>query len=349
MSGDRVLQESSSPPNTLIQLHNPFPINSTQQLPPPKDTGNPTNKRRRRRNPTKEAAWIWYSRNPNDLSLFRRRGIAAKLELLQKQPVTKVNHIHYVNMDTNPQRREFMEGWLRQQSIPYSRHQGQPGEPNICTKQRNLNDRQCIGISGLARTMIGLLKEKEEDSRMGTKNIDNSTVTMTTTTTTEGQQLQQHQQEEQEVLTLVLEDDISITPANMTRLLKSISMVPKDWDIIRWDCHGEIPRSFPWINDYVFRASYQYLQQHHNNNNNDTYTCQESRGHPCWFCGGTHTMLWRESSIPKLQTAWDQRPYHDIDCRLVKANIDLVGYCVQLNVVQLYHPEGEASNIPIHG
>jgi hypothetical protein len=247
-----------------------------------------------------DTTWIRYSKFP---ILHRRNGIANVSIPPEKRqgPLSKVDRIYYINMEKNPQRRNFMESWLSKQSIPYERIKARRGEREACIESKNWDKYRCKGIAGLAKTNIGIMD----------------------TFNTTG-------------ITLILEDDFYISPANMTRLMQSVAMVPNDWDIIRWDCHGFIPPTFPWINDYVFQASYNYIDG-----------CNYTNGDTCWFCGGTHAMLWRDSSIDKLRATWDQRPYNDIDCRLVEAT-NLVGYCIQNNVVQVHHPEGEISNIPIN-
>jgi hypothetical protein len=247
-----------------------------------------------------DTTWIRYSEFPN---LHRRNGIANVSIPPEKRqgPLSTVDRIYYINMEKNPQRRDFMESWLSKQSIPYERFRGRRGDRDVCIESKNWDKYRCIGISGLAKTNIGVMD------------------TLNTTG-----------------ITLILEDDFYISPANMNRLLQSVAMVPNDWDIIRWDCHGFIPPTFPWINDYVFQASY-----------NDIDGCNQTDGATCWFCGGTHAMLWRDSSIDKLRASFDQRPYNDIDCRLVD-DTNLVGYCVQNNVVEIHHPQGEVSNIPIN-
>jgi hypothetical protein len=64
----------------------------------------------------------------------------------------------------------------------------------------------------------------------------------------------------------------------------------------------------------------------------------------CYFCGGTHAMLWRHSSVHKLDKVWSRRPFDDVDCLLTTPK--LKSYCVNIGVGSFSHPKGEESNIP---
>ena len=72
------------------------------------------------------------------------------------------------------------------------------------------------------------------------------------------------------------------------------ALVPRDWKIIRFDCWGYRPFTFPItksIGDIeVFRTAHSVPCD----------TCEEdeiSSDGKCWLCGGTHDMVYRHSSL----------------------------------------------------
>jgi hypothetical protein len=131
--------------------------------------------------------------------------------------------------------------------------------------------------------------------------------------------------------TLVFEDDFYVQKDLLQAVQATLQVVPEDWDIIRWDCVGPIRSSFPMIINTtamtVFRAAH-------------LLPCQEPT---CTFCGSTHAMLWRNTSLPKIEVIWAKQPYNDIDCRLVTNEIN--GYCVNMNLGLNRAPSGESSDI----
>ena len=123
--------------------------------------------------------------------------------------------------------------------------------------------------------------------------------------------------------TLVLRGTYKVT--NLTLLEQSISMVPDDWDVIRWDCQGEVPSSFQHVNDHVFRSSEYFPNS--TIDNNKAIPCDWASG-KCWYCGGSHVMLWKGTSVKKLRDLWGGDGYMDADCQLVHApNVN--SYCIQ--------------------
>ena len=247
---------------------------------------------------------------------------ATSIQTHRHQQKLKFDRIYYINLPNAKQRKEFTESWLSLQSnftgIPYQRVEAQRGIPgSTCVTEKNISASRCIGISGLSQTVINI--------------IDNYN--------TSG-------------LTFIMEDDYLIY--NFSRLEESVSLVEKidpNWDVIRWDCNGDIPSSFTWIyeksNLPVVRANA------YKPNSTQLIKCQETKRKVCWMCGGTYAMLWNgrrkhgrdANSLDKLKHIWNQRPYQDIDCRLVHSpNIN--GYCIQLNAGQFHHPTGEESSIP---
>jgi hypothetical protein len=132
------------------------------------------------------------------------------------------DRIYYNNLETNPQRRTAMEAWLGKQPIPFQRIKAQVGEEGICVKANSNRPGRCPGVSGVARTNIGI--------------IDHQNTTG---------------------LTLVLEDDFLVY--NFTLLEESLRLVPADWDVVRWDCwhwEKEIPATFQWVDDVVFQTAH---------------------------------------------------------------------------------------------
>ena len=98
--------------------------------------------------------------------------------------------------------------------------------------------------------------------------------------------------------TLIIEDDMLPSDINLTLLKNAIKIVPPDWELIRFDCWHMESFEFQWVNPIVAAT--------------DTYNvrgCNVS-SRPCgkMFCGGTHSLLVRPSSVPKLAEMWSQKP-----------------------------------------
>ncbi len=115
-------------------------------------------------------------------------------------------------------------------------------------------------------------------------------------------------------ISLILEDDVMV---NTSRIPQVIRDVPNDWDVIRFDCWGHVPMSFQYVTPFVYKTRH-------------VSWCLWN----CNFWGGTHAMLWRGTSIPKLKEIWSQKPHDDIDGRLTSNEIN--SYCVQKNIAHLY-------------
>jgi hypothetical protein len=230
-----------------------------------------------------------------------------------------IDRIYYINLKFNLQRDKFMQNWLSQQRLPFQRIEGNVGSPNdVCVDKKNTFPEPCQGISGLARTNIGILQHENTTG-----------------------------------LTLVVEDDFAI--CDIGRLEESIKLVPKDWDIIRWDCLSwednkllQVPRSFHRPSPHVFRTA-------HSNSSSTHPKCDPSF-ESCHYSGGTHVMLWRgdrhgngrgssSSSKEKLVKVWSEQPYNDIDYRLMTHEIK--SYCVNLPepIGYFHRPAGEFSNV----
>jgi hypothetical protein len=126
-----------------------------------------------------------------------------------------IDRIYYINLEKNSLRRQGMEFMLQQQFIPFKRIPARIGVTDQCAKSAN-NTNKCRGVSGLARTLVGMLNEENTTG-----------------------------------LSLVLQDDLMLTDPGLQRLQESIKMVPDDWDLIRFDCWQTEWVSFNKINKYV--------------------------------------------------------------------------------------------------
>ena len=226
-----------------------------------------------------------------------------------------IDRIYYINMDKNQGRRAFMEGWLSKQTIPFERISGRAGDPSSDTCQQGKADPdRCRGIAGLAKTVV-------------------STIESYNTTG----------------LTFVFEDDYFAV--NISRLEESIAVVPDDWDILRFDCTGYIPSDFPILhveagNELQIKTVFE---TRHDKGQPPCNATEEKR---CWFCGGTHAMVWRGGeSVQKLRKLWSRQPYDDIDCDLTHQveTYNVTSYCInfpQGQGVISKKIEGEISDIP---
>jgi hypothetical protein len=149
-------------------------------------------------------------------------------------------------------------------------------------------------------------------------------------------------------LTLVFEDDYSTE--SIARFQESISVVPDDWDIIRFNCIGDIPSDFPILQverkielgiERVFETRHDKEQP----------PCNATKGR-CWFCGGAYAMLWRGGeSVQKLRKLWSRIPHGDIDCDLTQSteSSNIKSYCINFREGEggsLREIEGEESDIP---
>jgi hypothetical protein len=135
-------------------------------------------------------------------------------------------------------------------------------------------------------------------------------------------------------LTIVFEDDfyINVDKTDLNQAVETtLQFVPNDWDIIRWECNGPIRSSFPVVVNNskitVFRTAHML-------------PCTEET---CTFCGSTHAMLWRDSSLSKIKELWSIQPYDDIDCLLVTDKIN--SYCVNMNLGVNQPPAAEWSDV----
>jgi GR25 family glycosyltransferase involved in LPS biosynthesis len=223
--------------------------------------------------------------------------------------MTSLDRIYYINLPHRQARRRVMEGWLGKQPVPFHRIEPLPGtnNPEQCTPGDARDPtkswpERCLAFSSLARTVTSIGQDHNTTG-----------------------------------LTLVLEDDVRIFKPLDEMLDVSLKLVPSDWDIIRWECspQGYImkPEAAPhWRMENVSAVAFQTVLPPECNDT--TWTC--------WYCGGTHAMLWRGSSVDKLAKIWTRLPYDDIDCRLTRS-AEIKSYCVNFDggarVVGFTHTE----------
>lgn len=177
------------------------------------------------------------------------------------------------------------------------------GDPDSCAGRRN-HTRVCVGISGLARSMVSLI-----DSLMALPNTVRAFPDVPSY--------------------YVLEDDYFL---NFTVANEYVQRyVPDDWEIIRFNpwMWRPIPHTFRRVNPQVVR------------NSHEGRTCNATATRQCWFCGGTHAMLWKAQALPKLRALWSKKPYVAIDCRLVTDAV--VGYMLFLDKPMGQHNETSTS------
>ncbi|KAL7565638.1 hypothetical protein ACA910_018997 [Epithemia clementina (nom. ined.)] len=233
-----------------------------------------------------------------------------------------IQRIYYINLDKNYRRREQMEWHLSrlEPRIPHDRFAALYGTLNgtacIAGKQNPL---QCRGISGLARSVIQL---------MDSYNMSG--------------------------ISLVLEDDFAIA-TNLTKIQQAIDRVPEDWDIIRL-----VPQRGAFRRHPQAVIPVEPKQQRSLSDDDDMPILNISRIQEQifrdrkTFCGGTHAMVWRESSLAKLHRAWSRRPYEDIDCALSREpglRSYIIGHTEDQKSTEVFGKlnrqiEGERTDIP---
>ena len=201
-------------------------------------------------------------------------------ETIKPANVSHVDRIYYINMDHRTDKRDWMESWLepfsKTYSIPYQRISGKRGD-EIGDCNKNVREEACNGLTGLIYSNFDIM--------------DNHNTTG---------------------ITIVLEDDYMIT--QYSKLVKSLSMAPDDWDVIRFDSWGKVPGYFPRIDMGDLGWGFR--------------TIKIANGR--YFCGGTHITVWRGDKVSKLRKHWDASPRWPIDCRLAADNI--TAYSLSTNV-----------------
>ena len=220
---------------------------------------------------------------------------------MENKVAGKLKNAYYINLAKNTQRRENIEGWLKKTSLTYHRIEAIKGDENL-TCAKPIHKAKCQGVSGLAMSNIKIIDEGDHSSGA----------------------------------TLVFEDDAIVKDVSI--LEASMSLVPDDWDIVRWNCWRRkniIPASFPRINKYVFRTVYE----------GGCVPTQERES--CKFFGGTHAMLWKNTSLAKLKDVWSQQPFKDIDDRLTTDKLN--SYCIDIGnkLLSTYSPANEKSDIQV--
>ena len=201
------------------------------------------------------------------------------------EPPSKISQVYYINLDTRKDRNNFMKKMVLpmfdDKQIPYKRISGRRGigiTNETCVSGKT-PPKRCSALVGVIRSNLHILNHER---------ITN--------------------------YTLILEDDWLIS--SLRDLDRAINSVPKDWDLIRFDCNGKIPQSFgPIDENNVFRVMHV---------TNATY----------YFCGGGYAMLIRPRSIEKLKKIWSTKPYQDLDCALTDFGNTIKSYCVNQKIMK---------------
>jgi hypothetical protein len=234
--------------------------------------------------------------------------IATTTIATRRQNERTIGRIYFINLAAKTQRRDFMESWLSQQAIPYQRVNATVGRlrGDDCVVGKQHPER-CRGIAGLAQTELDIIHRYLH--------------------------WYNHVSSDDGGLTIVLEDDFIATRPLQDVVDETLKLVPADWDIIRYDCWGDIPASFDVVvhnaagETKPTASSPKVFRTVHRQPCVDDYTITPPR--VCWFCGGTHAMLWRPEGVDKLAALWSQLPYDDIDCRLSTIEAESIkSYCI---------------------
>jgi hypothetical protein len=208
--------------------------------------------------------------------------------------------------------------------LSYQRISALKGDPNSCQGRHN-HSKGCVGLSGLARTVVSLIDSLHENVKTATsyihqRNVDNNDINVDNYTgriaNTTSSAFRAYPYEDS---VYVLEDDYYLNFTAANEYVRRY--VPDDWEIIRFNpwLWQPIPSSFRRVNQYVVRNSREGRPC-----DNRKPPPGQLNDNPCWFCGGTHAMLWRISALSKLRKLWSKEPYLPIDCRL---NTDsVIGY-----------------------
>jgi hypothetical protein len=229
-----------------------------------------------------------------DLTNFGYTMLDPDAVAVEQDRFRQIQRIYYINLSHQVDRRTAMEDWLSRQPIPYERIDARvglfSGDVANCVvgKQSPL---RCRGLSGLVLTQLDILQRYNATTAMSGGGG----------------------------LTIVLEDDFIVTRPLQKVVDATLAVVPADWDVIRWDCWGQVPDSFDLIvprKPKVFRTVHRRK-------------CTTKKRH-CWFAGGTHAMLWRPEGVAKLERLWSQTPYDDIDGLLTTATLN--SYCVNMGI-----------------
>jgi hypothetical protein len=118
-----------------------------------------------------------------------------------------IDRIYYFNLEKNVLRRQAMELCLQNQPTPYKRIKALTGLPSDQIKGEKNTTKNCCGLMGLIRSLVSI--------------IDNKNTTG---------------------LSLVVKDDYALTDPGYHHLQEALKMVPDDWDLIRFDCWGDIKK-----------------------------------------------------------------------------------------------------------
>jgi hypothetical protein len=170
----------------------------------------------------------------------------------------------------------FMEQWPSNQTIIFEGTPGRVGDPHDTCVKGKTDPKQCQGIAGLAKTEVSTINSYDTTG-----------------------------------LTLAFEDDWFTE--NMTRLQESIlAVAPDDWDILRFVCWGHVPSGIPFL--HVEPKNESQIKKVETRHNEEQPPCNATKERGCYFCGGTHAMVWcGGESVQKLRKLWSRIPYNGVD------------------------------------
>ena len=267
---------------------------------------------------------------------------------------TRIGKIIYHNKPKDKLRKQYMESWLDDQSVPHQRNELQV--PDMSKKTKSGNDGSslckkkvkdhCQSVMGksksLMRTLQGIKKEQ------GTGLVKNAPLPPPSGTGKYG-------------TTLLLDDNISPVDGGLDRMEAALQLVPDDWEIIRFDCWGISDFNFEWVNKYVLDVS-EYKKEEHcmwkdNTCGSDLKKrCEEKLAGDGWcaasnkgvFSGGSHALLVRDTtthlrSIDKLVNTWRTQPYDFVD-KVIGGRGWLRSYCVNIGALQQVILDGEKNS-----
>jgi hypothetical protein len=226
-----------------------------------------------------------------------------------------IDRIYYSNLERNWLRRQSMERWLQQ-----NHHQQQQQQP----PQQSPHLRMMLTTTPYYKRInategeMGVCVPKKAAKCRGLSGLARTLVGIIEKENTTG-------------LSLVLEDDYVVHDPHFSRLYEAIQMVPNDWDLIRFDCYDLGHVQFRSLNRFVIDTSL-------------ILGCQNTKS--CFYCGGTHSMLFRGTSVHKLKEMWSTTPYQDVDCMIAKWPA-LKSYCVQIGLGHLYKIDSELTSIAV--
>jgi len=207
-----------------------------------------------------------------------------------------IERIYYINMADKTDRRDFMESWLNtsDQKLPYQRIEGISAKDDPCEflskeqKKSPLRWKWCYAVLGLRNTHLHIMDNYNTSG-----------------------------------LSLVLEDDYQFK--NVSQYEWAINeFLPHDWDIVRFDCWGYRPSSMK-ITKHGAIEVFRTLVSENCTDDSEREIDPDGR---CWFCGGTHILVYRHTKLKRVRQNWinQSNKAKGIDCKLNYPAIK--SYCI---------------------